>query len=189
MLVASRMAAAQFLREFDEDQPLSLGIAPVARNSQPRISELAVRTLALTESIPALVKTLSEVNHEESLDAAIDGLRNWLGLSPENGKTLKEELGKAFRSQDADVIYRLLWGFSAEDAQNRDVSLQLVAHLEHDQLAVRELAFYYVYRFTGQKFNYRAGLLPVRRSTVAAVRSFVEKHDGLSRKSVLKKTD
>jgi hypothetical protein len=130
---------------------------------------------------------LTEVTHEESLDAAINGLRNWLPQSPKNGELLKEELVKVYRNDDAETVYRLLWGFNKDDAQNRDTSLQLVNWLEHDELVVRQLAFYHIRRLTGQKYNYRADLSPTQRAAFARrMRTTVENADGLVRKSGVK---
>jgi len=190
MSLASRTAAAQYLKEFIEDQPLLLSIGPVVKDDRPRISELAVKTLALTEQYPALVRSLAEGQHEESLDAAIVGLRTWLSMDPENGKLLRDELPRVFHPADADAVYRLLWGFGKADVRNRDASMQLVNWLEHDHLAVRQLAFYHVFRLTGQKFNYRADLaLPQRTAAVSRLRTTVSNRGGLVRSGSSRRDD
>ncbi len=182
--INARKFATQFLREFDEDQPLRLSIAPVVRDGNPLISELAVKTLALIEDYTSLLKALAEGSHEEALNAAIEGLRDWLPLSPDNPGLLKAELANVFRPDVAEVIYRLLWGYGKADAEDRDISLQLVNWLEHDELAVRQLAFYHIQRLTGQKHRYQADLAPTQRTTIVGrLRTSVEKTGGLLRKS------
>ena len=100
--------------------------------------------------------------------------------SPENGERLKAVLPTTFQSGDVDVVYRLLWGYNKEDARDRTMSDQLVDWLEHDHIAVRELAIYHIYRLTGQKREY----LPhkpaaQRKAAVNRWRDLVDKQGAL----------
>jgi hypothetical protein len=110
--------------------------------------------LALAGSYPGLVDALSS-SHEESRLSAILGLKQWLPLDAENGEKLRTELRDRFRMDDAVAIERLLWGFSEQDARNQVVSEELVEWLGHDEIAIRELAFFHVHRLTDRKFDYR----------------------------------
>ena len=145
---------ATYEGEFVADQPISQSIRPVVKDRRPPVAELATRTLALAGSYPGLVDALSSP-HEESRLAAILGLMQWLPLDPENGEKLSTELHNRFRSDDADAIGRLLWGFGEQDARNQVVSEELVEWLAHDEIAIRELAFYHVHRLADRKFDYR----------------------------------
>ena len=82
---ATRRDATVFEREFQPTQPLNHYMPTVVTSPKPRISQLAVQTLALTESVDSLVMALVRSPHEESRVAAIDGLRTWLVFSPDNG--------------------------------------------------------------------------------------------------------
>lgn len=178
-----RASGLQFAKEFTTKMPLASSIVPVAKDERSNIAELAVKTLALTEHYPALVETLATVRHEDALVAAINGLRDWLPLSPENSRNLDDELAPRFHPEEEVTIKRMLWGFSAQDARNKETSLQLVNALDHGHLAVRQLAFYHVNRFLGQKTNYRpdsSGSL--RSNAVAKIRATVESRGGLARK-------
>ena len=74
--------AHDFGEAFLPDQPVSLSIATVAKNDRnPKISEMATKTLALTRQYPALVEVLAQVPHDEAVDAAGKGLRAWLALT------------------------------------------------------------------------------------------------------------
>ncbi|MGE3314813.1 MAG: hypothetical protein AB7O26_06810 [Planctomycetaceae bacterium] len=184
-----RTSALQFQKEFSADQPIGNSIVPVAKDERAKVSELAVKTLALIENYPALAEVLANVRHEEALAAAIAGLKNWLPLSPENSKLLDDELVSRFEPEDVAVVKRLLWGFSDADARNKETSLQLVKWLDHGHLAVRQLASYYVIEFSGQKSNYRPDMSHSQRATpVAKFRSTVESRGGL-RKANAKSLD
>jgi hypothetical protein len=171
----SSSSAQLFLKEFpkvamdlQDQQGMSLIVPAIVSDPRPRISELAVKCLAMTQSYQWLVKALAEVEHEESRAVAIYGLRTWLPTSPENGKRLRDELRQFFSTEfDVETVYRLLWGFDKKDAQDKITSFQLVEWLEHDHVAVRQLAFYHIFRLTGRRFDY-GPILPSgqRRSAV-----------------------
>ena len=155
-----------FEKEFDADQPILLSVPTIVKSSRASISELAVKCLTLTDSYGPLVEILAQADqHPEARQAAMTGLRKWLPTSPQNKTLLKKALRKSFYENDADVVYRLLWGYGEKDARNRFTSQQLVEWLDHDQIVVRELAFYHVYRLTGQKYDYRADGTPGQRQS------------------------
>src|SRR6185369_13723808 len=134
---------------------------------RPAMSKLAVDTLALIGAHESLVEALKRssgpAGHEEARLAAIVGLRVWLPLDPDNKKLLKADLDKTFTPADSDIVYRLVWGFNAEDAKNPVTSQQLVTWMDHDEIAIRELAFQYVQKLTDKKFDYRANAPPEQR--------------------------
>jgi hypothetical protein len=161
-----RSYADRFEEAFEKDQVMSLSVPAAVKDPRPQISELAVKALALTENYKELVRALAQAEHEEAREAAVIGLRTWLPAAPDNSDLLKVELEQAF-SDDAIVISRLLWGFNENDAHSKSTSEQLVTWLEHPHVAVRELAFYHIYRLTGQKYNYRP-LSPASQRKTAA---------------------
>lgn len=190
-----------YLKEFEAD------VAPPAKSPLPRISmldnataivrdrralvsEFAVYALAITESYKELVRALADAPHEESRRAAIDGLRTWLAMSPKNGSLLKKQVRGVFTEPDADVVYRLLWGYSEKDARDPATSSQLVEWLNHSHIAVRELAFMYVHRLTGRRDGYRPNLLPSQRAiAVNRWRMYVAKHAALLPKKEAEKKE
>jgi hypothetical protein len=155
-----RRAATLFEREFDADRPLSENVHPLIKDDRPYISELAVKCLALTGNYSAVTEGLISI-HEETRQAAIEGLRDWLATKAGNGELLEKALQKRFPPEETVIVERLLWGYTDQDAMNRETSEELVAWLDHESLAIRELAFYHVYRLTGAKYDY----LPMRPTT------------------------
>jgi hypothetical protein len=149
-----RRYAALYEDEFTQDQPIAQSIRPVIKDRRPPLSELATQTLALTGGYPGLVDALS-APHEESRLAAIAGLQSWLPLAPENAEGLQAELQNRFRAEEAQAIYRLLWGYSGEDARNPVVAEDLINWMGHNEIAIRELAFFHVLRLTGRRYDYR----------------------------------
>jgi hypothetical protein len=184
MLPAALRYAKLFEQEFRLDQPLKDYIPTVVRNPTPRLSALAVKTLAVTENAPLLIETLAQKDqHEESRVAAIDGLRNWLTFSPENGKRLPELLKKSFHDDEVLIVNRLLWGFNKEDGMNLETANQLIDMMDNDSGAIRELAFQNVFRLTNKRLEYRSSLPPQTRSlAINRWRREVDRAKGLVRK-------
>jgi len=176
----SRRYATLFEKRFDADEQVSHSMLPVIKDHRPRLSELAVKCLALIEDYASLVTALSEAPHEEARRAAIAGLRTWLPTAAENGKVLTAQLKETVEPENVQPIDRLLWGFGKKDARNRETSLQLIRWLGSSDIAVRELAFYHIYRLTGRKYDYRPNLPPIQRNAaISRWLNHVEKFGGL----------
>ncbi len=178
---------ARSIRTFEDgfnlNDVLDDSIPALYEDRQPKVAELAVKTLALTENHALMVRALENTDHEEARLAAINGLRNWLGRDPNNGALLKEDLAAVYRDDDIQTVYELLWGFKKESAYDLPTSLKLVDLLKHNQLVVRELAFYHVYRMTGRKGEYRPHLSPQQINVIATrMRRDVERDKGLLRR-------
>ncbi len=175
-----RRFASLFEKEIDVDQPILMSLPTVVKSPRPGISELAAECLAVTESYQELVKTLAQAEHEESRRAAITGLLRWLPTAENGGELLKTTLPMFFQEDEADVVYHLLWGYNEKDARNRATSLQLIEWMEHENIAIRELAFHHVYRLTGQRYDYRPLSPEVqRRSAVNRWLSHIKKKGAL----------
>lgn len=158
----ARQYARLFEKKFDLTEPVELSIPAVASDGNPEISRLATECLSLIEAYGPLVDVLQRSQHEEARKVAISGLRQWLPQGAENRDKLKEELAQRFPPDESKAVYQLLWGYDQEDAHNRAVSLQLIDWMGHPQIAIRELAFYHVYRLTDKKFDYRPNGTPLQ---------------------------
>jgi hypothetical protein len=147
--------ARLFEKRFSLDDAIELSIPEVAADSNPEIARMATECLALIEAYGPLIDILYRSQHEEGRKAAISGLRLWLPRSADNKDILKAELAKRFTPEDAEAVYRLLWGFDEDDARNKIISQQLVEWMGNPELYIRELAFYNVSRLTGVTHDYR----------------------------------
>ncbi len=174
-----RLYNIPFEKEFDPEQPLLLSVPAIVNNPRPAISELAVKCLALTDSYSPLVKALVHAEHREARLAAIFGLRQWLPIEARNRQLLRAELARHLLASDAEAIYRLLWGFNHQDAMNPATSRMLVNWLDHEQVAIRELAFWHMQRLTGLKHDYSPVIPPgQRRVAVERWNTHLEKKGG-----------
>jgi hypothetical protein len=145
--------ANQYERLFPSDQPVSLSIPAVVKDRRAQLSKYAVETLALTQNIPQQLRALT-AEHDEARQAAIVGLREWLPRSAENGEILHDEIDRAFRDDEVETVYELLWGYDEADFRNADVSQRVVNWLGHDNVAIRQLAIFQIKLGTNRPTDY-----------------------------------
>lgn len=148
--------AKLFEKEFDAAEPALLSVGGVVADRRPLMSHMAVQCLGLIDAAGVLVDVLQRNEHEEARKSAIVALRTWLPDDPANRDVLREELAKRYSPADADIAYRLLWGFNEDDARNPIISQQLLDWMNHDEVSIRELAFMHVQRLTKRSYEYRA---------------------------------
>jgi len=174
-----RRYSSRFQNEIDEEQPLKDSIPSIVKSKIPTISELAVKTMAITSMHNELVQALAEAEFLEARNAAIAGLRQWLPAAPETRETMRAALQRHFSPDQVDTLYRLLWGYSEDDARNPATSRLLVDWLGHDSQVIRQLAFNQVYRLTGQRYDFRP-INPANQRKTALDRwySHLERNDG-----------
>lgn len=170
MTTIARRHAISFEKEFALDQPVALTIPPVMRYDDPRQAEFAAMCLGLLGNGKELVHALSIVSasHPEVRVAVMNGIKKWMVNHPEEIAQLQASLQKHF-PRDAETVYRLLWGYNAEDLSDGATSQQLVNWLGHENLIVRELAFFYIRTLTGRTNEYRPNA-PANQRTLSANR-------------------
>lgn len=149
--------ATQFEKKFDFNEGMSVGVPAAIKDDSRRskISLWAVQCLALTSNLDELVTALAPNTPEDARMAAMDGIRDLLGQSPDARVVLIEQLKRSFPASDSETMYRLLWGYNENDARDPTTSKQLVEWLGHNQVAIRELAFYYITQLTNRRYDYR----------------------------------
>ncbi|SFH62521.1 hypothetical protein [Planctomicrobium piriforme] len=175
---AARQLSRMFHKEFMADRTVVQSIGPVVKDRRAGVSDLAVKTLALIDQWSLLVPALKG-DHQESRLSAIQGLRIWLAENPAHEVELKEELGRTFPADDVEPITRLLWGFTVDDAKSVDISRRLLDWMKDDEIAIRELAFYYVSKLTGRTYDYLPmSPAPERRAAVQRWEDYLKRSGG-----------
>lgn len=164
-----RRYSVKFANGIDPDLPIRQSVPAVVQSTVPGLSSLAVKCLATIELPSELVQALARSEFEESREAAIAGIRQWLPRSDGNGKRLLDELKLAFPEDQVDPVYRLLWGYGGDDGRNQVTSRILVDWLGHDSVVIRQLAFQHIFSLTGQRYDFRP-LNPENQRNVAVQR-------------------
>lgn len=178
---AMRKHMTAYEKLFSPNKPIDLLILETIKDPRPKLAEWAVHAFGLTGNCKALAEAMAQTDFEETRHAAANGLRAYLASGPsDRGERLMEQLLLLYPKDDAKTIYVLLWGPSKADARDRILSLQLVHHLRHPRVEVRELAFANIQRLTNRKFDYRPLASPQQReASVVRWEAFVEKEGGL----------
>ena len=177
---ADKTRMRMFEKEFAVDQSVGMSIPVLVSDRREAISSLATYTLGLVDDVPMLVKALQS-EHEETRLAAIWCLRTWLPSDPHNTATLQVEVERYFQGEDISDVVDLLWGYSMNDARDKTISGQLLAWMDHKEIAIRELAFSHVSRLTGRAnaHGYRPNLAYApRNAALMGWRNHVEKNGG-----------
>lgn len=150
-----RRFAKAFEKEFEASRPVDSDLRALIRDPRPKISELAVRSLALTDNYAAVVQALAQAPQEDARKAAMTGVRKWLGVSANRGPLLKQALAMYYERDDhKNALYRLLWGISVDEAKQESPSYEILEWLRSDKLEIRELTFANLVRLTGRKYGY-----------------------------------
>jgi len=150
-----RRAAGDVREYLNVEQPVTIRLEELAGDRRSEIRSLAARSLASLGEFGAVLTALDDEAHRA--DAAwqdhIDALARALLRGPQTAVRLQETLIRQ-RPADAELIYRLLWGYSPEQIQAGE-GAQLVELLDDDRLAVRSLAFWNLRNVTGMSLYYR----------------------------------
>jgi hypothetical protein len=119
-------------------------------------SECAVAGLAALGDLVRVAEALANPKHADARDMAATALRNWIAAEPGHDwqlfEVLVERLG--YRPAQAETVVQLLHTPFAEDQP--ETFETLIAYLKHARLAVRQLAWWHLYRLApaGRSIRY-----------------------------------
>ena len=91
------------------------------------------------------------------------------------------EMERVFQEDDVSDVVDLLWGYPLEAAKDKAITSQLLAWMDHQEIAIRELAFSHVSRLTNRAnaHGYRPNLADSpRNAALVGWRNHVEKNGG-----------
>jgi hypothetical protein len=146
------------------ERPISLILKELGAERRREVRSLAIRSACHLGSFDACTEALNEKDEKTLWPTYIDELRTSVARSPEMAAKVRTAFDKQ-RNVDAAVLFRMLWGYSAEDLKN-GADRDLVDALSHDSLDVRVLAFWNLQNVTGlPNFYYYPGDLAKKRSS------------------------
>jgi len=147
----SQILAAGALRQRLADGDVARALQQTLEGEDPEARVLAVYGAGATDNLPLLLAGLRNAKHPEVRGAAVAALRYWIGRAAGQDQQLFEALAKAdYRAGQAEIILQLLHTFSAEDVTRPEAFETLIAYLNHDKIAIRELAAWHLTRLVPQ---------------------------------------
>jgi hypothetical protein len=107
---------------------------------------LGVLFLGALDALPQLIDSLEDRQHAEVRGSAAYGLRHWMSRNREQDAQLYRTLieSKLYPKEKANTIMRLLHYVSEADAQRPGTYQTLIADLNHENLSIRDLAFWHL---------------------------------------------
>ena len=164
-------AATALEKELTFDRPLSLAIKELSQNRRAEVRALAIRCGGYLGDFEAYVSALNDADQRASWSAQIDSLRAAVARGPQTAALVRETFEKQ-RGGDAKSLYRMLWGYTA-DQLKADEAGKLVDDLNHDSLDIRVVSFWNLQNITGMSLFYRPEYTVAKRK--AAVTKWREK--------------
>jgi hypothetical protein len=137
----------------EPEKPLNVSLLEKLEDRRIEVQNLAARCLCAIDEFRPLLDDLSNPDFASFWFGEIDALRQGLQRGPQTAELLRKAI-EGQRPADAVVLYRLLMGFNQEQLEMGG-AVQLVKHLESDQMDVRVLTFYNLYSITGAQEFYR----------------------------------
>ena len=145
-----------------EERSLTLSLSEAAESRRQEMRSLAARCLASLERFEPLTAALADPKQHPSWQAQFRELQAAVARNPETAARVREAL-QTTAGQDADDLYRMLWGYSKLQLQER-AALQLIDEMETGSLARRVLAFQNLHAATQKTLYYRPEKPPARRN-------------------------
>ncbi len=139
--------------ELTGDQPVSLSVKELLGSRKVEVRALAIRAAANVGEFEMLVKMLNDPDQKSLWQGEIDALRLAMARDPETAQLIQAAF-ETYRGSDGLELYRMLWGYSAEDLAGGAMS-KLVEYLNHDSLDFRVLAFQNLREITGKLLSYK----------------------------------
>jgi hypothetical protein len=120
--------------------------------------KLGIMAAAALDDLDCLGKALREAKSPDVWENGVLSLRAWIGRGPGQDQILYKGLLEKTKLTpvQAETVMQLLHSFSDEDLDNPALYQTLIDYLGHDQLAIRGLAHWHLYRLVpaGQEFGY-----------------------------------
>jgi len=113
---------------------------------------VALVTLAATDELERLAKSLVSAKTVEEWDFGVTVLRHWLGRGRGQDQRLYEFLTtrRSYTATQAEILIQLLFGFAAEALAEPETYEVLIDYLGHEKPGIRNIAQWHLVRLVPQ---------------------------------------
>ncbi len=157
---------------------ISAAMAQATSSNSELQRKAAVVALGAVDELPRVLDALNDKDHADTRAMAILVLRNWLGREAGQSAHLYDYLTKSEKYtpiQARNLLY-MLKGIEPEKRRQPETFSLLIPALNHNKLAMRELAHWHLVRLApaGRSIAYDAGADETRRlAAIAAWRKLI----------------
>jgi hypothetical protein len=146
-------AAEALERELPPDRPLGLAIKEASQNRRAEVRALAIRAGAYLGDFDAFVSALNDTDQRASWAVQVEALKAAVARGPQTASLVRQTLEQQ-RGADAKLLYRMLWGYTADQLVGGEAQ-NLVDALNSESLDIRVLSFWNLQHITGVSLFYR----------------------------------
>lgn len=127
---------------------LDTAIDELLHSEDPNARRGAVYLIAATDDLPRLARASMDAKHPDVWDHSVFALRHWLGRRPGQDLKFYNFLvnDRKVMPAHAETIVQLTRSFGDRDIACPDCYEMLIDYLMHDNMAIRGLAHWHLYR-------------------------------------------
>jgi hypothetical protein len=142
-MIALEDYAATFAKT---DTAVDAILTQVKESPNPSMKTLGILFLGALDQVLHLTDALENRQYPEVRGAAAFALRHWMSRSADHDLELYRLLHerKGYLREKAEIIMHLLHSVSEADAAKPETYQKLVGYLDHENLAIRDLAFWHL---------------------------------------------
>jgi hypothetical protein len=145
-------------RELAQKKSIADAVDQLLQSENPVERKIAVAVMGATDDLERLALALANARTPDIWDSGVVVIRHWIGREPGQDQKLYQALldKKKLTPVQAETILQLLHNFSDEALTQPETYESLLDLLESDQLAIRGLAHWHLYRLVpaGRKIGY-----------------------------------
>jgi hypothetical protein len=171
-----RLASPELAKAIAPDRPVRLVLQENVSHRKAEVRALATRCLSFFDDFEAFFSpdgVLRDEWQRASWSVHFAALQEAIARGEASAAAVRKSLEK-FRPDDAQALYRMIWGYSPAELQG-GADLQLVQWLDHESMDYRVFAYANLEQMTGMTLGYLPHYPEARRkSRVAAWRARLE---------------
>jgi hypothetical protein len=172
-----RAGLARF-RELVKRKSIPEAVGQLLQSKTPEDRRIAVALLGATDDLAGLANVLANAPRPDIWENGVVVIRHWIGREPSQDQKLYEALidQKKLTPAEAETVMQLLHAFSDDALAQPETYEALLDLLESDQLAIRGLAHWHLYRLVpaGRKIGFDPVAVAEKRTQdVAAWRQLI----------------
>jgi hypothetical protein len=154
----AKKAVLEQFRQRVLKKPIAEVIEAMLNSDNPDERRIGTVTAGAFDQLDILGNALRETKHADVWDNGVLVLRHWIGRAPGQDQILYNALieKRNYKPVHAETIVQLLHSFGDEDLAHPETYEALIAFLNHENLAIRGLAYWHLSRLVpeGKKFGY-----------------------------------